>query len=108
MEYYINLDAGGFSAAELADIKLCLETLLSVRAGSQPLDRNFGIDLDRIAGYPLNVAQNILSLEIMEKVEAYEPRVEVESVDFETRSDGQLVPHIHFVKADIEIEEEEE
>ena len=107
MEYYINLDAGSFSAEELADIKLCLETLLSVRAGSQPLDRNFGIDMDRISGYPLNVAQNILSLEIMEKVETYEPRVEVESVDFETRLDGQLIPHIHFLKADAEFEEEE-
>ena len=98
MDAYVNLDSAGFSMEEFMDIKQCLETLCSIRAGSQPLDRNLGIDYDGIAGYPLNVAQNMLSLEIMEKVEIYEPRVKVEAVTLERGDSGQLIPRIHFVK----------
>lgn len=100
MEAYIDLEGGGFSPEEFADIKQCLETLLSIRAGSQPLNRDLGIDLDSVVGYPLDVAKNMLSLEIMEKVRKYEPRVEVESVEFIGSTDGQLKPHIHFVRAE--------
>ena len=52
--YIVDLDGDGFSPDEFADIKKCLETLLSVRAGSQPLDREFGIDVDHEKGYPRN------------------------------------------------------
>ena len=81
------------------DIKQCLETLLSIRAGSQPLDREFGINFDSIVGYPINVSQNMISLEIIEKVEKYEPRVEVDSITFIRNTDGVLCPQIHFIKA---------
>lgn len=100
MGSYINLESTGFSAEEFADIKRCLETLLAIRAGSQPLDRELGIDYEGVVGYPLDVARNMLSLEIIEKVSIYEPRVQVESVDFESNIDGQLKPIIHFVKAE--------
>jgi len=100
MESYVDLDSNGFSQEEFADVKLCLETLLSIRAGSQPLDRELGIDFDGIVGYPLDVAKNMLTLEIIEKVGRYEPRVEVVSVDFDGSTDGQLKPHVHFMKAE--------
>lgn len=102
MKYYTDLSKEGFSPDEYEDIKLCLETLLSVREGSQPMDRDFGINLDEVTSYPLDVAENMLSLEIIEKVERYEPRVSVESVEFDSNTDGQLVPIIHFVKAEVE------
>ena len=98
MDAYVELEGSGFSPEEFADIKQCLETLLSIRAGTQPLDRDLGIDLDSIVGFPLDVARNMLSLEIIEKVETYEPRVEVDSIDFENNTDGQLKPIVHFVK----------
>ncbi len=101
MKYYVDLNSEGYSPDEFADIKLCLETLLSVRAGSQPLDRNFGINIDGVAGYPLDVAKNMLALEIIEKVRIYEPRVEVDNVEFDANTDGQLVPRIHFIKAEV-------
>lgn len=100
MSSYINLESTGFSAEEFADVKRCLETLLAIRAGSQPLDRELGINYEEVVGYPLDVARNMLSLEIIEKVSIYEPRVQVESVDFESNTDGQLKPIIHFVKAE--------
>lgn len=101
MNAYVELEGSGFSPEEFADVKQCLETLLSIRAGTQPLDRNLGIDLDGIVGYPLDVARNMLSLEIVEKVDTYEPRVEVVSVDFKTDTDGQLNPIIHFIKREV-------
>lgn len=99
MSLFLDGDSEGFTPEEFEDIKECLETLLSIRAGSQPLDRDLGIDYEQIVGFPLDVAKNMLSLEIIEKVERYEPRVEVSSVSFTGDTDGQLVPHIYFVKA---------
>ena len=98
MEAYVKLESEGFTQEEFADVKQCIETLLSIRAGSVPLDRNLGIDYDSVAGYPLNVAKNMLSLEIIEKVNIYEPRVEVKSIDFEIGPDGQLIPHPYFIR----------
>ncbi len=98
MEPYVEIEGSGFSLEEFENIKQCLETLCSIQAGSQPLDRNFGIDYDSVTGFPLNVAKNMLALEIIEKVTAYEPRVEVESVSFNADVNGRLIPHIHFVK----------
>lgn len=102
MEAYVDLEESGFTQEEFADVKQCLETLLSVRAGSQPLDREFGIDYDGVVGFPLDVAKNMLSLEIIEKVDRYEPRVEVALVNFDIGSDGQLIPHPHFIRREEE------
>lgn len=102
MEPYIEFDEdSGFTPEEFQDVKRCLETLCSVREGSQPLDRRFGINYDGIVGFPIDVARNMLALEIMEKARIYEPRVEITSIDFEGNSDGQLAPHIHFIKAEV-------
>ncbi len=99
MEFRIELEEDKLSQEEYEDIKSCLETLMSIRAGSQPLDRDLGIDLENIVGYPAEVAKNMLSLEITEKVARYEPRVEVDYIEFENNMDGQMIPHIHFIKA---------
>lgn len=98
MDSYVNLDSEGFSPEEFADIKKCLETLLSIQAGTQPLDRKLGIDYAGIIGYPLNVAKNMLALEIIDKVHIYEPRVEVDSVEFDVGNDGQLIPRPYLIK----------
>lgn len=94
------LEGGGFSPEEFANVKLCLETLLSIRAGSQPYDREFGIDFDSVVGFPVDVAKNMLALEIIEKVHIYEPRAEVQSIDFDSWADGQLIPRIHFIRSE--------
>lgn len=99
MGSFVNGDNDGFTQEEFDEIKVCLETLLSIRAGSQPLDREFGIDYEKVVGYPQAVAKNMLSLEIIEKVEKYEPRVTVDSVEFSNDADGQLCPHIYFIKS---------
>lgn len=106
MEPYVKLDGSGFSKEEFEDVMQCLQTLLSVRAGSQPMDREFGIDYDSAIGYPLNIAENMIALEIIEKINTYEPRVEVDSVSFEVNIDGQMIPRVHVVKREEEREEE--
>ena len=117
MEVYVESDiereSTGFSEEEFADVKRCLETIVSVRAGSLPLAGDLGIDYDSIMDYPENIAKNILAVEIIEKVNTYEPRVKVTSVEFDTGSDGQLIPHIYFIRNDAyeeaeEVEEETE
>ncbi len=101
MELYISESSKGFTQEEFDEIKLCLETLLSVRAGSQPLDRDLGIDYEQIVGYPMDVAKNMIALEIIEKIEKYEKRVAVEAVDFEVgEEDGELLPKIYIRKAE--------
>ena len=82
-----------------SDIIRCLNILYSTRAGSQPMDRDFGIDYDGVVGYPLEVAKNKLSLEIIDKTEKYEPRVTVVFVKFETNvTEGKLIPTIRVAK----------
>lgn len=98
---YVEGNSRGFTQEEFDNVKLCLETLLSVRAGSQPLDRDFGIDYDGIVGYPLPVAENMLILEITDKVKRYEPRVTIEKIEVE-RGEAQLIPHIYFTKAEVQ------
>ena len=39
MEYYIDLDSGGFTMDEFQEMKLCLETLLSIISGTQALNQ---------------------------------------------------------------------
>ena len=88
-----------FTADNLADIKRCVENLYSTRAGTQPLDREFGIDYEGVIGFPLNTAKNLLALEITEKTEKYEPRVSVKSVESTVDAvSGRLIPTIHLVK----------
>lgn len=75
------------------DILLSLETLFSTIEGTIPLDRNFGINQD-ILSAPAEVAENLYTLDAIEKVDIYEPRVKVVSVDF-AHSDGQIIPTVH-------------
>lgn len=90
-----------FTSEELEDIDRCVKNLYSTRAGSQPLDREFGIDNDSVVGLPLEIAKNQLALEIMDKTERYEPRVAVDSVDFKIDAlSGQLIPTVHLVKGE--------
>lgn len=100
MAYYVDGEQKGFTEEEFLNVKLCLETLLSVSSGSQPMDREFGIDYDGIVGYPTPTAKNMLALEITEKVEKYEPRVKITRITFDVDGD-QIIPHIHFKKAEV-------
>lgn len=81
-----------------ADVLQSLNNLYSTRAGTQPLDREFGIKGDFV-GETLPIYQNQYAVEIMKKTETYEPRVYVSQVTFEADIDGKITPIIHLEKA---------
>ncbi len=96
-EAVITID--GVAESEVKDIRRCLASLYSVREGEQPLDRNFGLKQDFL-DQPVNLAKNMLALEIIEKTRRYEPRVLVEKVDYITSEEGQLIPVVRLKRGE--------
>lgn len=80
------------------DALRCLHTLYGTREGTQPLDRNFGLDAT-IVGRPIEVVKNLYALDVIEKTKKYEPRVKVREVTFEVVEDT-LIPTIHIEKGE--------
>lgn len=73
-----------------------LRTLYTTPEGTIPLDRSFGLNQDFV-GYPTEIAKNMYALEVINKTENYEPRVEVD-VSFEDSEDGEIIPVISISK----------
>lgn len=89
-----------YDSPETEDILRCLETLYSTRKGSQPLDRNLGLDWSFI-DKPLPVAQQEYAFEVIKKTKEYEPRVNVQDVTYEfDEINGQMKPVITLTKGD--------
>lgn len=89
-----------YDSPEAEDILRCLETLYSTRKGSQPLDRNFGLDWSFI-DKPLPVAQQEYAFEVIKKTKEYEPRVKVKDVTYEfDKINGQMKPVITLTKGE--------
>lgn len=103
------IDIGNFEIqldTEDKELLMGLQHLYSTKAGERPLDREFGLDID-IIGMPMDVAKNEYAVEVIEKTERYEPRVEVEEVEFTYNAkEGKLFPKIKLVL--LEDEEEED
>lgn len=78
---------------EQEDIVRCLRNLLMTPAGTVPLDRDFGID-QSFLGYPIEVAQNLLAIEVIEKVTRYEPRASVSEVELAADAVGQIIAKV--------------
>lgn len=68
-----------------------VNTIVSTVIYSVPLNRGFGVDASFV-DEPTPVVKARLIAEISEKVEQYEPRVQVDEVAFAANLDGQLVP----------------
>jgi phage baseplate assembly protein W len=95
-----------YGSPENEEIARNLATLYSTVEGTIPMDRDFGLSLDA-TGYPLPVAKNMIALEITEKTETYEPRVEVLKVTFIYNLEGKLIPNVLIGKADDTGEDDE-
>lgn len=82
--------AYGEGSADLRrEIERNVRTLLTTPVGTCPLYREFGIQLTAL-DQPLEVAQNIMAVEIMDAVERWEPRVRVTDVTVEADANGSL------------------
>lgn len=69
-------------------------TVLATPQFTVPLDRGFGL-AQRFLDKPIGVAQAILTAEVFDAVEQYEPRAQVQEVTFEEcDTPGKLVPRV--------------
>ena len=105
MEFENEIENDGFSEEEFRDVNECITNLLSTIAGEQGLDRDFGIDTNGITDVSAEEAENLLTIEIVEKNDRYEPRVEVDDIEFTHDDTGKLIPKIYFKKREAEDEE---
>ena len=94
MKFENEINKAGFSEEELNDVNECISNLLSTIAGEQGLDRDFGIDISDITDMTT------------EEVERYEPRVEVDDIEFVHDNEGRVMPIIYFKKREMEDEED--
>ncbi len=78
----------------ISEILQNVATIISTPRGSVPLDRNFGIDVSML-DLPLEIAENLLTVQIMEAIATYEERVEVIKVTYEKdHLIGKLQPKV--------------
>lgn len=84
---------------QVEEIVRNLRTLLLTPAGTCPLDRDFGLDYSLFMGMPMDVAQNALAVEIMDKVDKYESRVTVREVSCTATATGQLIAKVAIASA---------
>lgn len=75
------------------DILRCLRSLIMTPAGTVPLDREFGID-NSILSQPIDVAESLIAVEIVEKVARYEPRVSAQAVSLSADVNGQITAKV--------------
>lgn len=78
---------------EAEEILRCIRNLIMTPLGTVPLNRDFGID-QSILGLPIDAAQSLLAVEIIDKVERYEPRVSVSEVELTANIDGQIIAKV--------------
>lgn len=97
----MQINAPIFQGTRNKDILQDLRTLFSITAGTVVLDREFGIETDMLS-LPMEIAMNDFSVEAMEKVDRYVPRVMVDEVTWD-KSDfnqGILTPVIRVSEND--------
>ena len=75
------------------EILRCIRNLIMTPVGTVPLDRDFGID-QSILGLPIDAAQSLLAVEIIDKVERYVPRVSVTEVELTATIDGKITAKV--------------
>lgn len=66
-----------------------VRTILATRVGTVPLDRSFGISWEHL-DKPLPVARSLMQAEVIESIARYEPRANVEAVEFEETESESL------------------
>lgn len=73
------------------EVERNIKTVLSTPIGTCPLYRNFGIDIEML-DTPTAVAQNMLTVAIIEAIEEWEPRVQVTdvTVDMDAAVEGKI------------------
>ena len=91
----ISVEIEPTSNTEEEAVYRCLMTLYGSKEGEQALDRSFGLNTDCVS-YPVEAAQALLTAEIIRKTKTYEPRAQVQRVEYNTEKslDGYIKPKV--------------
>ena len=82
-----------FSDDSLADIDRQLNLLLTTRAGTMPLDRDFGLTMDYL-DRPAAVSKSLYVAELVEKVGTFLPAIRVREVKWQAGADGRVLAKV--------------
>lgn len=92
---------------EINNIIDCLQNILAIPEGSIPLNRGLGLKWSSLSTVPEDL-ENDYATDLMEKVEKWEPRIEVVAVEFEYGEDGQAAVNVQIELTETEGNEEED
>lgn len=68
-------------------------TILSTLRGTNPQDRGMGLVSGDIIGRPAHVARGAFTVQAIEQIDTYEPRLSVAEVDFECK-ESKIIPKV--------------
>ena len=84
---------------EISDIRRNLNNLFKISEGTIPLIRGLGLSISNVSKIPINLENDIVT-DIVAKVDTYESRVSVASVEFEHTQDGETKIKIYLEKGE--------
>ena len=87
-----------FQDNALAELDRQLALLLSTPAGTMPLDREFGIQMDHV-DKPPEVVKSLYTAEVTKKVPQFIPRVRVYEVTWSYGGQGHIKPKVVIARA---------
>lgn len=68
-------------------------TILTMLRGTNPLDRGMGLVSGEIVGRNVYTARAAYTVQAIEQIEQYEPRLEVMEIEFES-AENKLIPKV--------------
>lgn len=86
----VTLNASNITAEVLRNVRIITTTI----KGSVPYDRDFGLDPEFIDA-PIVLAKELYTIEVLVNIRKYEPRANVQHVNFEQEAiNGLLIPKV--------------
>ena len=85
--------------SEIKDILRNLNNIFRLSEGTVPLIRSLGLSIDNVSKIPVDL-ENDIATDIVAKVEIFEPRVSVSSVDFKHTNDGETKIKVYVERGD--------
>jgi phage baseplate assembly protein W len=87
-DWSLKLGSVGDVVQGIADVEQCLGIIVTTPRGSDPLRPTFGADIWRYIDYPVDEALPSIVRELTGAITAWEPRVNLISVDAQLVNDG--------------------
>lgn len=83
--------------SEIKDILKNLNNIFRLSEGTLPLLRGVGLSIDNVSKIPVDL-ENDIATDMVSKVDLFEPRVSVSSVDFFHDQNGKTIIKVYLEK----------